>query len=94
MKVHELIADEHAWCQNYYALDWFYNQVKPTSSDACHWCLHGALVKCYPDMEERTIILRKLYDYLCNTLGFVSITSFNDNNPHEKVLDLVKKLDI
>ena len=86
-KVREII--ENGWTQGSYARNQNGYSVAETSSDACCWCLSGALWKL--DDSHDTSQARQLLEEGCQKNGFNGIATFNDypQTTKQDVLNLI-----
>jgi hypothetical protein len=90
MKVRELLSDESKWTQGAVARDKYGMEIESVDSpDACCWCLGGALIKCYGDMDSHfEVVLDNI------PKRYLTISSWNDTHSYEDVKKLVDRLDI
>ncbi len=91
MKIKELFSDPKAWTRGVYARNKDGLSIDPFADGACKFCLVGAILKCYPDRDERVAIHDKLGEA---TKNFGGVINFNDTRNHEDVLKLVTELDV
>lgn len=97
MKIRELLKDSRAWTQHAFARNRDNLPVPMLSPQAFKWSLVGALNYCYhaePKKldEVRDVLYAELEKQKCYDLLLV----YNDRTgmTHEKILDLVTKLDV
>lgn len=92
MKVRELLSDPSKWMQGKLAINDGSQFTHPAEPNACRWCLLGATVKCYPENEQRELVINRLSE----ALGMDTVVTWNDhpNRTFEDVRKLVEELDI
>lgn len=91
MKVKELLATPDTWIRGVWAKDKSGWNTSPHHSDACCWCLIGAVKKCYGDNWE--MIFHRIKMHL-NLPREYSLFRWNDEASFDKVKQLVDTLDI
>lgn len=82
MKVKELLASPSAWTTRTYARNEHGHPVTVTCTDACCFCLAGAVYHCYSsDLQQQQLALAKLESVIKRRtrLSYCVIESFNDN---------------
>lgn len=88
-----LLADAARWTKGPLARDANGDAVGPFASNACAFCLMGAMIRVYPTMAW-TEAMERLDSHL--PAGFVRGGSFNDHpdTTHAMVLDVATKAGI
>ncbi len=92
MKAYQLIADPEHWIRFHNAADKEGMFARADSEEACRWCAHGAIIKCYG--KSWLEVAHRFEDFLHKHYNATSIGSFNDKNPHKKVVRALKEADI
>ncbi len=81
MTVQELLVDETKWIQGSLANDSWGDSVHSLDSNACAWCLIGALEYCYTDKEAYNTAYAKLLKIIRRRQENVgNIADWNDEN--------------
>ena len=90
MKIYELLDSPDKWTRCNYAKTKDGDYCKSNSSNACCWCLYGAMLKCYPG--DHFLQIKRILE---STLG-VWIETWNDEpeRTFEEVRQLCINLDI
>jgi len=89
MKVKELLINENKWTHDNYAVDNNERIVSPQSDKATKWCVIGAIIRCYPDLQLRVKIINKLGRYIRT-----GILVWNDTSTFKQIKSVIDKLDI
>lgn len=106
MKVKELLSEETKWTKNHYAKNEEGEPVSSLFSEACCWCLKGAVTKCYynPAIENYHVIQQEAVDKLraavkqlfpsrVNHPSRCEAATFNDH-PETTFADIQKVLEL
>jgi hypothetical protein len=100
MKPSELLAKPEAWTKGTFALDNIGESCWPGASQACAWCLSGALMRCQVSPADWLIIAKKILRMQQSILSeqeieknmVYVIARWNDHwATHEDVLALLKE---
>lgn len=92
--VYDLLSNKENWTQGVYAETVNGTPCDAFSSEACRWCLLGAMIKCYgfvsnPDYNQ---LLNVLYDAASELYGeAITIVDVNDRKGWEAVCAVAKK---
>jgi hypothetical protein len=100
-QIRDLIQDPAHWTQHAHARNKDGQQVYPTESNACRWCLDGALGKAAkvqineegdwrtnPDYEQANALLMQSAQKLFGKFSYVEV---NDEEGHQAVMQLLDK---
>lgn len=82
MTVLELLNDPSKWTQGVFSRDAAGKGLCWGHSDACCWCLSGAVIKCYPTDPETENVFKQLSDaamQLYPLQAMHGLVSFNDH---------------
>ena len=98
VKARSLIGNEECWVKGSLAEDHFGEEMYPTNSYACRWCLEGAIIKAtaldgYEVKDHIPSPIEIAVDVLHRD-GFTGyLDDFNDDESttHKDVLDLLDK---
>jgi hypothetical protein len=92
MKVKELLSDPATWVKGAFALKANGDPTYEFDPEARHFCLIGAMIRCYRDDVEYDVAYRKLRDAIPGN----SIYRFNDNfaTTHEQIMEVLTKADV
>lgn len=96
MKTYELLDSKEKWMQGDWSADKDGSYVACTSERAACWCVAGAFIRCYPDIDERDGVIEKLRKKIELQSGLSSIFVWNDaqERTYEEVYSVLKELDI
>lgn len=109
MKAFELLSEPRAWTQNAYARDAAGDELAfpglLCGTDAEHaagskravcWDILGAIIRCYPNAEQREAAVKKVAKKLQAEPPRRALCEFNDapHRTHADVVELLKKLDV
>ncbi len=86
--VKAVIADPAHWTQLAAARDADGRSISTDSPDAVCFCLWGAVVKSFPDKDDRSIVTTRLMDR-CKEITGEGFIGFNDTHPHELVMAFI-----
>jgi hypothetical protein len=94
MKVYELLDTKDKLARYTLAKNQYGQEVSALHSDACQWCMLGAMFRCYMfDTKEFQRVNKLVTDTVCKG-SCVSISFWGDCNSYESIIELCKKLDI
>jgi len=90
IRARELI--EQGWCRNAWARNELGKGVHENSSDACSWCLMGAINKAIKE-KGYTYGIRLDISSVCKTITLNGLIHFNDNaKSKEEVTGLIDRM--
>jgi hypothetical protein len=93
-KAAALIENPDAWTQGVVARDADNAPTQPDSTDACRWCLIGAVVKAadgnIPALRAAVTCLHSAMKQK-TALKRARIGNFNDSHTHAEVLELLRE---
>ncbi len=93
MKAYELLSDESRWARKNYAYEVEGGSCDPRSSNACAWCVLGAIERCYYD-DGITKTYLDVMSKLGNRVGNIPCWNDAKGRTYEEVLAVLKELDI
>lgn len=95
MKIHQLLKTRKQWIQGGLSRDKYGHDVSIHSKSAVCWCLYGALMKCYPRVEQY-VIARKKLDAADLPGGSLNFITWNDikGRKFSEIKELVKSLNV
>ena len=85
-----LIEKPSNWTQKACARDYNGLEVAPLSSEACSWCILGAVRKVTSDTNNEKVY-EKVYENLYPFINEVLISEFNDRHSHSEILAVFDK---
>lgn len=92
-KIRNLIKSPKNWCQGPVAKDAFNAPIRPWNTDACQWCLFGAVLKIDgtdDDVYMDNIVVHRLNKALPKSFNGNYI-DYNENRSHRSVIRLLDK---
>ena len=92
MKVSELLTDETKWCQGAYARDIHGQEVSYYSLKAVRYCLTGAILQCYQDIDKGNQVSEAVIGVGEAVIGVIEDDIFTWNDADERTFADIRKL--
>lgn len=94
MKIYEFLDSPDKWCGGAMARNSRGEPCNMNSSEACKWCLIGALNVCYKGATRNKLGTKLDIAARKRRPGVGSAVEFNDRFGYDAVIDLARELDI
>ena len=91
MKAWQLLEKEKSWTRGSVARDRHGHEVNVHDTLACRWCMFGAILRCYPENDDRYVAMVRIGLRLPNDIG-----AWNDapGRKHSEVVAKLKEADV
>ncbi len=93
MKIKDLLNSPDKWIQHCYAKKKNGKLVHPAKPEAYCFCLRGALIQCYANMQEKNVAENKLLKVVAENTLHTGLIAFNDS-PETTFEDIRRILEI